>query len=352
MEPTLYNGSLGIAVFIGAYSKIFRNKKAKDQSYQIVKPIIKKIYSIESMRMLKLIGIGGYTGAGSLIYGFAVLYNLTKNKVFLKCALKITSLINDDLIKKDNNLDLLDGVSGMILALIYLYNFNKDKNIRSLAIKCGEYLIKQPRIKYNYFSSWKGKKINTKLPLTGISHGASGFALALIKLSKISNNKKFYKYGVDCIKYENSVYSIKKKNWPDFRNAKGKWPCQWCHGAVGVGLSRLDLLNNNINLRVDLKKAINSAIVNWPNSKDTICCGTMGSIIFMNRISNIYNNKKFKNLSIEWISSVINLAEKTGDYRLGANYKFNPGLFLGLSGVGYTILRMLNNKLPKIETLS
>jgi type 2 lantibiotic biosynthesis protein LanM len=352
MEPTLYNGSLGIAVFIGAYSKIFRNKKAKDQSYQIVKPIIKKIYSIESMRMLKLIGIGGYTGAGSLIYGFAVLYNLTKNKVFLKCALKITSLINDDLIKKDNNLDLLDGVSGMILALIYLYNFNKDKNIRSLAIKCGEYLIKQPRIKYNYFSSWKGKKINTKLPLTGISHGASGFALALIKLSKISNNKKFYKYGVDCIKYENSVYSIKKKNWPDFRNVKGKWPCQWCHGAVGVGLSRLDLLNNNINLRVDLKKAINSAIVNWPNSKDTICCGTMGSIIFMNRISNIYNNKKFKNLSIEWISSVINLAEKTGDYRLGANYKFNPGLFLGLSGVGYTILRMLNNKLPKIETLS
>ena len=72
----------------------------------------------------------------------------------------------------------------------------------------------------------------------------------------------------------------------------------------------------------------------------------------MNRISNIFNNKKFKNLSIEWISSVINLAEKTGDYRLGANYKFNPGLFLGLSGVGYTILRMLNNKLPKIETLS
>jgi lantibiotic modifying enzyme len=67
---------------------------------------------------------------------------------------------------------------------------------------------------------------------------------------------------------------------------------------------------------------------------------------------NINLNELFPNLSIEWISSVINLAEKTGDYRLGANYKFNPGLFLGLSGVGYTILSILNKKLPKIETLS
>ncbi len=49
---------------------------------------------------------------------------------------------------------------------------------------------------------------------------------------------------------------------------------------------------------------------------------------------------------------VLQEALDTGDYRWNSGKrKFNLGLFRGLSGVGYTLLRQIDLSLPNILTL-
>ena len=51
---------------------------------------------------------------------------------------------------------------------------------------------------------------------------------------------EFAKAASECIAFENSSYDAERNNWPDLRgDGEPAWPCQWCHGAPGIGLARI-----------------------------------------------------------------------------------------------------------------
>jgi lantibiotic modifying enzyme len=84
--------------------------------------------------------------------------------------------------------------------------------------------------------------------LTGFSHGTAGVAYALLELFQATGDTKYRRGAELAFNYERRWFDASAGNWPDFREEPGArkrgndpWPCAtaWCHGAPGIGLSRL-----------------------------------------------------------------------------------------------------------------
>jgi lantibiotic modifying enzyme len=189
-----------------------------------------------------------------------------------------------------------------------------------------------------------------------MSHGAAGFAYALFALHQATGREEFRAAAAECIEFENSGFDESKANWPDETGNTTTWPSQWCHGAVGIGLARAAMVRScDAPLHVllaDVERALEGAELNWPNALDTLCCGTLGTIEFLDETGRLLNRPDLCNLAYNRLNEVMYTAKIAGDYSWNSGTRrFNLGLFRGLSGVGYTMLRRIDSSLPSVLTL-
>jgi len=221
------------------------------------------------------------------------------------------------------------------------------------AIKCGEHLIAQSRLGPEGGRSWVGQGMG-KRALNGMSHGAAGFAYALDSLAAATGREDFAAAAAECIAFEDSTFDAGRNNWPDLRGeGEPSWPCQWCHGAPGIGLARIAMTRQKTNgrgqLKDDVARAVEGAAKGWPGSVDTLCCGTLGNVEFICEAATSLGRKDLGELAARRLLSVIENAASAGDYRWNSGQgKFNLGLFRGLAGVGYTALRQVDGSLPNV----
>jgi lantibiotic modifying enzyme len=86
-----------------------------------------------------------------------------------------------------------------------------------------------------------------------------------------------------------------------------------------------------------------------PGQLDTLCCGTLGGIEFLCEAADLAGAGEISDLAARRLAAVLASAASTGDYRWnGGKRQFNLGLFRGLAGVGYTVLRRLDRSLPNV----
>jgi lantibiotic modifying enzyme len=191
-----------------------------------------------------------------------------------------------------------------------------------------------------------------------MSHGASGFAYALASLAAATSRQEFADAAMECIAFENASYDAEHANWPDFREAQPNWHYRWCHGAVGIGLARIAMtkpektkpqkLDSDL-MAADIRNALTGAMRGWPGHVDTLCCGTLGSVEFFCEAGKALERSDLCELASQRLLAVLQGAASAGDYRWnGGARRFNPGLFRGLSGIGYTCLRQFSDSLPNV----
>jgi len=352
----LYNGVGGIALFLSAYAKQFNDENAKELAMKSLAGLRQQIYAPTAARWARSLGLGGASGLGSVLYTLANVSVLLDEPVLLEDAMQVSRLFTDELIDADQTLDVIAGSAGGILSLLALYRYTHSKEVLTKAIRCGEHLLKTPRMGKEGRRSWIGLGMGESI-LNGISHGASGFELALSSLSIASGRQDFMEAANECHAFEASNYDSEEHNWPDLRDDEdGKpikgWVCQWCHGAPGIGLSRIGRVKFGADLNSvaeDIKNATVCVKDNWPNRVDTLCCGTMGSIEFLNEAGQLLSNQDISSLANQRLAEIFSDRQAKGDYSwpVGGT-EFNLGLFRGVSGVGYTLLRKLNPNLPNV----
>jgi lantibiotic modifying enzyme len=262
-------------------------------------------------------------------------------------------LITDALIAADKQLDLIGGSAGAILGLLRLYRDTQSSDVLKRATKCGEYLLGQTRVGSEGRRSWSGQGSGSH-GLNGMSHGAAGFAYALASLSAATGRDEFAQAASECIAFENASYDAERTNWPDLRvDGERGWPCQWCHGAPGIGLARIAMAKQGgldvKLLRTDIKNALTGVERGWLGQVDTLCCGTLGSIEFFCEAGNALGRSDLAELASRRLATLLETASSTGDFRWNSgNRQFNLGLFRGLAGVGYTSLRQVDDSLPNV----
>jgi type 2 lantibiotic biosynthesis protein LanM len=359
MSNDLYNGVVGISLFLIAYGKETGSRDAINLGLDGISRLRDSLRGANAERIARGMGIGGVSGLGSIVYTFTVISDLLDDEGILDDARNAAKLFTNDLINTDKKLDFLAGSAGAILGLLKLYRSSKEQWILDRAIECGNYLLSQPRNELSGKISWNCSGVSS-LPLNGISHGAAGFAYALSSLARATGINKYEVAAAECIDYENSSFNSQTFNWPDFRKgvpAKDvEKICQWCHGGVGIGLARLGIKKNGIGdheiLMHDVSEALNGVYETGRKPQDSLCCGELGRIEFIYEAGKNANNQAIIDDAKKLLCNVIKTAHSQGEYRFGGGAQnFHLSFFRGLSGVGYSILRQLNPNLPYVLIL-
>lgn len=360
----LYNGNSGIGLFLAAHAAVTGRESSRELALAAVAQLRAALHGRNAARTARSFGLGGASGLGSIVYALAVMAKCLGDANLMADAHAAAALFTDDLIAADKQLDVLGGSAGAILGLLRLYRDGQSGDVLMRATRCGEHLLAQPRRGTPGARSWLGLGAGAK-PLNGMSHGAAGFAYALASLAAVTGREEFAAAAAECIAFEDASYDADQANWPDFRlEEELTFPCQWCHGAPGVGLSRIGMSKRGVRhggpnssldvefLANDIRKALTGVERGWPAHVDTMCCGTLGSIEFFCEAGDALARTDLRDIAARRMLAVIESAAATGDYRWNiGGRRFNLGLFRGLAGVGYSCLRRADNSLPNVLIL-
>jgi type 2 lantibiotic biosynthesis protein LanM len=353
LGPDLYNGVSGIAVFLAAHSAVAGHAPSAELALAALSHLRRKLKDRNAARFARSLGIGGATGLGSLVYALTAIARSLDNADLLADANVASALITDELIAADKRLDALGGSAGAILGLLRLHRDTQAPDVLARAIRCGEHLLRQERAGPEGLRSWVGHGLGPNA-LNGMSHGAAGFALALASLAAATGRDDFQQAASEALAFENSTYDADRRNWPDRRHAdEPGWACRWCHGAPGIGLARAALLKQGrmdpATLRDDIRHALAGVDKAWPTELDTLCCGTLGNVEFLCEAGEALGRPDIRETAANRLAAIVQAAGSTGDYRWNSGgQRFNLGLFRGLAGVGYTLLRQRDESLPNV----
>lgn len=350
----LYNGAPGISLFLAAYARATGDAAAAELAMAGLAPLRSFLKGANTARLSRGLGIGGASGLGSIVYALSVLGKLLGKDELFADALQAVRLFTDELIAADRIFDMIGGSAGGILGLLKVHRVTGDADALARATECGQHLLLNRTRNNLNFAMWPGLGTGHR-PLTGMSHGAAGFGYALAALHQATGREDFAAAARDCIDFENSSFSALHLNWPDLRqeDCAQSWPCQWCYGAAGIGLARIATLRCGYNDRTTLERDIAHAVEctkrEWPSTVDTLCCGNLGNIEFLSEAGMLLNSRELQNEAERRLLCIVADASRAGDYRWGGGEKqFNLGLFRGLAGVGYTILRRISPDIPNV----
>jgi lantibiotic modifying enzyme len=102
-------------------------------------------------------------------------------------------------------------------------------------------------------------------------------------------------------------------------------------------------------LAADIENAIEGAKQGRPTALDTLCCGALGGVEFFCEAGAALGRDDLRALAAQRLTAVLRSAAAAGDYRWNSGKgRFNLGLFRGLAGMGYTLLRRVDGSLPNV----
>jgi lantibiotic modifying enzyme len=131
----------------------------------------------------------------------------------------------------------------------------------------------------------------------------------------------------------------------------------WCNGAVGIGLAYYSLSRS-----VDqpwildgLRLARTQVFASVPEPVDGLCCGECGKVDYLFTMAEIEKQPKLKKNARNRIDTMMSNARIRGPYRPMYAVAVDPGMFgifQGIAGTGYTLLRCVNRGLPSFLDLT
>jgi type 2 lantibiotic biosynthesis protein LanM len=350
--PSLYSGRGGIAVFLAALDAAGGDPEygrlALGAARSVSEDWLSPAVGPETAGVLaRAQGIGGAVGTASVVYSLVTTARLLRQPDLLEDALRISRFITPRDIAADEDFDVIGGAAGAILGLLPLWQETGDSTVRDRIVQCGEHLAGRQVKENGCAGGWKTRMATQ--PLTGFSHGAAGIAYALLQAHAATDNPAFRDAARRGLEYERSVFVPFHNNWPDFR-AGGGFGGSWCHGAPGIGLARLGCVSYHPDAEShrEIDTAIQWMQANPPNPSDHLCCGELGNLELLLaaglrlgradwvRKAQIRGAAALARAHCPQDGSPSGFQSNLGP----CESIFMPGLFNGLAGIGYQMLRL------------
>lgn len=332
----LYNGLAGNAIFFSSLFQATKDVKYKDILGKILMTIKTEVERTNKNP------ISVFNGVISLAYLYAFLYNQTKDKTMLQQSIDIIEA-NKAKILTNPSYDIIDGLSGILIVVLNIFKLSNSSELENLSIKIGKEIIENIQIEKETAYWKKGNK--KEQMIAGFSHGIAGVCYGLGELYKNTKYKEHSDLIDRLIKIENSYYSNTIENWIDLRSehvlSTDSSPIHWCHGAVGIGLSRLK--NKEIlDTSNDIDKAVELLIKNGLyRDSDCLCHGNLGNLDLLIAAYKECRDIDLYKTAINRANEIISESKNGTGYINGIGQEFHsPSFMLGLSGIGYELLRL------------
>jgi len=329
-DPWLYNGLLGIALFLAQLSEA-----TGEPRYRATAALAVGEARCQIGALAQPAGSGVFEGMGGLVYAFSHLAHLLDDESLLRdaeqAASDVTPLVEQGLIGGD----LIAGTAGLCLATLSLATARTSAITDRLLNACASDL-----------QTITERDPDIRLPFArGASHGWSGVLLAISRLHSVRPSAELAKALGRAV--EREVWLTSGGHWTDPGDSVHRRQASWCHGVPGIALCRVAAATA---VKLDeLDKCARSAVQALENIEDIrlpelgLCHGTPGvleAILSASRARLVPARDLF-NDACELV------ARSEGFYA----HTFKPGLMTGLAGLGHELLRIAGPTTPSILTL-
>ena len=240
--------------------------------------------------------------------------------------------------------DLMNGPAGAVAALVALARAAGDDTLLELAIEHGDLLIASAQPDATGLSwPWPRAEPGGR-NLTGFSHGAAGIGWALLELGEATGESRFSDAAAASFRYEQRLFDQGQGNWPDHRYAPPKFSRAWCHGAGGIGFSRLRAwqLSGDPAYRAEAEIALAAVEpgVAAPNlSGFSLCHGVAGNADLLLYAQDVLGRPAPAAAQAATVGAAHFEAQRV-PWAGGLAGRDTPGLMLGTAGIGNFYLRL------------
>jgi lantibiotic modifying enzyme len=250
-------------------------------------------------------------------------------------------------------LDVISGAAGSIPALLSESRNHDRPALADGAARFGRFLIARANRAEHGWSWTTMPGARPDQDLTGYSHGTAGIGVALLELFRFTGDPAFRQGAEQAFRYERHWFSAEHQNWPDLREWEpGKataYGMAWCHGAPGIGLSRLRAweLTGDEHYRREADAALGSTSrtlqYSAPGQENfCLCHGSGGNAELLIYASQVFDNPAYRRLAERVAKRGIEMYADAGlAWPCGVmGGGESPNLLLGVSGIGHFLLRL------------
>lgn len=234
VDHTLYTGMPGIVLF---YLQVY--KTTGDKSY-LVDARLGADHLIAILDVEKRNGL--YLGIAGIGFVLQEVFKATKDPKYREGALKCVTLLGERAQNAGSGVqwngvsDVISGISGTGLFLLYAARELGDKKALDLAIKAGDRIIELARPE-NGGLKW-AMSATTKNLMPNFSHGTAGNAYFLASLHLQTKEQRFLDAALKGAAYLKSIAETEGRTCSIFHNegddGKKLHYLGWCHGPAGT----------------------------------------------------------------------------------------------------------------------
>jgi type 2 lantibiotic biosynthesis protein LanM len=340
-----YQGQGGIAFFLAAMERAFPGQGCASAAEGALRLLRQDLRASGRLQVTsEKISLGGMSGLGSLVYSLLRTGLLLGREDFVDDAEKLAGFISESSIEADTDLDVMAGSAGVILTLLALHRHTCSEVSLDKAVSCGRHLLRCRIPSATGLRAWPTLKGRL---LTGFSHGAAGISFALFKLFEQAGLPEFHEAAREGVEYERHSFVPDQSNWPDLRNANRDptFPNQWCHGATGIGYSRLGMMAAGpvSGVEKEIETAVELTLDQSLSRVDHLCCGNAGQISFLFDAARQMQRPDWEAAARARLGRLLALRNQGNSFRLFftlPGHVFHPGFMQGAAGIGYALLRL------------
>jgi lantibiotic modifying enzyme len=354
LGPDLYGGGSGVALFLAEACRQTGDRRWRDTAIAGIAHAMDRLDTIPPQAR-----VGFYTGHVGVAYAAALIGRSLDRADLEAQAIAVLERLggpaNGDVVA-----DLLSGDTGAISPLLALAAQLDRPALRDLAMQLGRRTI-ATATRNDEGWSWPvaAGAIEAARPLTGLAHGAAGIGWSLLELGHASGAGEMIEAAHQAFRYEDRWFRTAEDNWPDFRDEDGDDApscVAWCHGAPGIGLTRLRAVELGFeSYRADAEAAMRttrSALADrdaWVDGDFSLCHGHGGLGGILSYASRVLGRPELAQLVSEAAAAgAARFADEPASWPCGVRRGSNPSLMIGLAGIGYFFLGLADPALPSV----
>ena len=350
----LYSGMPGVVLFLAYCADLLGSAEVRataDRAFACLRNMVHN-------RRGELPALGAFAGWGGLVHAWIHLASLWNRDDLLAEARGMLEPMAA-LVDGDTHLDLSHGAAGAVVPVLELFRRTGDPAAIRLAIRLGDHLVARAEPTPDGGVGWPVLGVETRI-LTGFSHGAAGISWALLELFAQTGESRFRDCALAALAFEDATFSAEERNWPDLRariEPGGSDPlfmAAWCHGATGIGLSRLRIGRRlrRKSLRRDVEAAVAATLRKGFGNNHCLCHGDLGSLELLLEAAPKLAPELAAGPFADRFATVLASIEQNGPI-CGLPFSVeSPGLLEGIAGIGYGLLRMaVPSRVPSILLL-
>jgi lantibiotic modifying enzyme len=247
--------------------------------------------------------------------------------------------------------DFMTGAAGAVVGLLGLARELDEPRLVTAACGVGDALFEDATVSRRGWS-WADRERPTPHHLCGLAHGAAGIGGALLELFRASGDVRLLEAATGAFAYERSWLDRDSGTWPDLRlparrgAARTAMTATWCHGEAGIALGRLRATallgkgpwTKDAEIAVTTTKRHLSAALRHAIDDLSLCHGTGGAAVALLAAGD-------RNAAEALGGVALDRYGERGDWPCGV-YGTTPGLFRGLSGIGWLFLCLHDPSIP------